>query len=38
MSNCSNQFEGNENAITDSCSDNESGAESDKFESRSESE
>ena len=34
--NCSNQFERDENAITDSGSNDESGAESDKFESGSE--
>ena len=34
--NCSNQFEGDENAIKDSGSDMESGAESGKFESDSE--
>ena len=34
--NCSNQFEGDENAITDSGSDDESGAESDRIESDSE--
>ena len=34
--NCSNQFEGDENAITDNCSGKESGIESDKFESDSE--
>ena len=31
--NCSNKFEGNENAITDCGHDDESGAESDKSES-----
>lgn len=34
--NWSNQFEGDWNAITDSATDDESGAESDKFESESE--
>ena len=34
--NCSNQFEKDENAITDSGSNSESGAESNKFESGSE--
>ena len=34
--NCSDQFEGDENAITDSGSDDESGAESDRIESNSE--
>ena len=34
--NCSNQFEGDENSITDCSIDDESGAESDKFESETE--
>ena len=36
--NCSHQFEGDEIAITNSCNDDESGAESDKFESDNETE